>query len=266
MTQILNDPQKLNLLFSALAVVVGLIIYWIWRPEAFRLHPFSERAFEFWLLKWISAAIAWGFIAASTDKRFVLAAIDLCTILGLGIVITLWKGDSYDARSAHTNMVLLYGLLLSWNFVMNPLIGATGVWLAPSMAAALVVTGLMAVTMVVRCRSQAVMFVLVSVGYVFLLLPSYNTVFGVSGPHSQQFVEGLGFAKIFYAGLFYTLFPFGVKKFEAATMPRLQVSNDRLWKSLSWAGVTAGGVVLTQLVLWIVKIVAHMVAGGHDLG
>jgi len=265
MIQILSDPQKLNLLFSALAVLVGLIIYWMWRPEIFKLHPFSERAFEFWLLRWISAAIAWGFVAASTDKRFVLAAVDMGTILGLGFVIAMWKGESYDSRPAHMNMLLLYGLMLSWNFVMNPLIGSGAVWLSPSMAAALLVIVLMAVTMVVRCRSQAVMFGLVSVGYLFLLMPTYNSVFGVSGPHSALLVQWLGFAKIFYAGLFYTLFPSGVKQFEPIVMPRFSVSNDRLWKGLTWAGGIAGGVVLTQVVLWIVKVVGHM-AGGHNLG
>ena len=265
MTQILSDPQKLNLFFSALAVVVGLIIYWVWRPELFKLHPFSERAFEFWLLRWISAAIAWGFVAASTDKRFVLAAVDLGTILGLGFVIAMWKGESFDSRPAHTNLLLLYGLLLSWNFVMNPIIGSTAVWVSPSMSASLIVIGLMAATMVVRCRSQAVMFVLVSVGYLFLLMPTYSAVFGVSGPHSALLVQWLGFAKIFYAGLFYTLFPSGVKEFDPIAMPRFSLSNDRLWKSLSWAGITAGGVVLTQLVLWIVKVIAHM-AGGNNLG
>jgi len=34
---------------------------------------------------------------------------------------------------------------------------------------------------------------------------------------------------------------------------------------LTWAGVTAGGVVLTQLVLWIVKVVAHLATGGHGI-
>lgn len=266
MTQVLSDPQKLNLLFSALAVAVGLVIYWIWRPQLFTMYPFSERAFEFWLLKWISAAIAWGFVAASTDKRFVLAAVDVGTILELGFVIAMWKGKSYDARPAHTNLLLLFGLLLSWNFVVNPLVGSSGIWLSPSMAATVIVTGLMAVTMVLRCRAQAVMFVLVSIGYLFLMLPTYNAVFGVSGPHAAELVQWLGFAKIFYAGLFYTLFPSGVKNFEPVAIPRLSVNNDRVRKSLSWAGVTAGGVVLTQLVLWIVKVVAHMVGGGHDIG
>jgi len=265
MTQILSDPQKLNLLFSAVAVVVGLIIYWIWRPELFKLHAFSERAFEFWLLRWISAAIAWGFVAASTDKRFVLAAVDMGTILGLGFVIAMWKGASYDARPAHTNLLLLYGLLLSWNFVMNPLLGSTTAWLSPSMAAALIVTGLMAVMMVIRCRSQAVMFSLVSLGYLFLELPTYTAVFGTGGPHSALLVQWLGFAKIFYAGLFYTLFPSGLKNFEPVEIPHVSVSNDRMWKSLTWAGVTAGGVVLTQVVLWIVKFVAHL-AGAHEIG
>ena len=265
MTQILSDPQKLNLLFSALAVAAGLIVYWIWRPEIFKLHPFSERAFEFWLLRWISTAIAWGFVAASTDKRFVLATVDLGTILGLGFVISMWKGESYDSRPAHTNMLLLYGLLLSWNFVMNPLIGSNAAWLSPSMAATVIVTALMAVTMVVRCRAQAVMFVLVSVGYLFLQLPAYNAVFGTSGPHSALLVQWLGFAKIFYAGLFYTLFPSGLKNFQSVVIPRMSVSNDRLWKSLTWAGVTAGGVVLTQLVLWIVKVVAHLATGRHGI-
>jgi len=264
MTQILSDAHKLNLVFSAFAVVTGLTIYWVWRPGIFQAHTFAERAYEFWLLKWMAAVIVWGFVAASTDKRFVLAAQDLSTVLGLGFVFATWKGDSYEPRRAHVNLLFVFGLLLSWDFVMNPLVGTTRIWLYPSMTAGLLVMALIAVTMVVRCRSQAVMFAVASALYLGLQLPTYQVIFGLGKETPEKLVEWLGFAKVFYCGLFYTVYPYALKSFAPIQLPHMPNADDRLKKIGSWAAVSAGGVVLTQLVLWIVKVVAQ--AFGHHAG
>jgi len=257
MMEILTDPQKLNLVFAALAVVIGLVIYWVWRPAVFSQHAFTERAFEFWVLKWMAAVIVWGFVAASTDKRFVLAAQDLSTVLSLGFVMATWKGDAYEPRPVHVNLLFVYGLLLSWDFVVNPLVGASSVWLYPSMTASLIAMALMAFTMVARCRSQAVVFVLVSAGYLLLQLPTYHVIFGLPTQNFRRLVEWLAFAKVFYSGLFYTVFPQAIRNFAPITLPRVPAPNENMRKFASWVAVSAGGVILTQLVLWVVKMVTR---------
>ena len=260
MTQILDTPLKLNLLLSALAAVGGLAIYWLWRPRIFQDHPFAESAFEFWILRWMLVVITWGLVAASIDTRFVLAALDLNTVLGLGLVLALWKGDSYAARPGLVNLVFCYGLLLSWNFVVNPLIGSGKVWLYPSRTASLLVIALMAYVVVERCGSQAIMFVLASGLYLFLQLPSYDSIFLNGHP---QLVQWLGFAKLFYSGLFYTVFPWSLKSFTPLHVPRLPVTNDKLRHTATWVMATVGGGLLTEFSLWLFKFIGQVLAAHH---
>lgn len=260
------DKSHLNLLMSTVVLLAGLAVYWLWHPPIFHEHTFVERAFEFWVLKWIAYAAIWGLVTALTDLRFVLATDDLNTIIGFGFVIAMWKGDSYDERHSAVNLVFLFGLLFAWNFIMFPSPGAPDAdlpyrdgmrWVFPSMTASLVLIASMGVVTIIRCGSAAIPFAVAIGAYCFLQLPTYEVVYRIGkNPQSYgELVKYLAFGKLLCGGLFYTLFPQSVKKFDAVhvAFPNSSWSTTGLRKGVVWAAGTVGAAVVTAVIDFLAR-------------
>jgi len=258
--EILKDPRILNLLFSAVVMVIGLVAYWF-RPDIFRQHAFAERAFEFWVLKWMLFVMTWGLLTSGTDLRFALAALDLNTVVGFGLVVALWKGDSYDERHTIVNLVFLFGLLFSWNFLTRSLIGVVIAWLYPSMTASFVYIAAMAVVIVARYRSAGVLFAIASAAYLLLQLPTYQIVFLSQMQPDPELVKWLAFAKVVYGVLFYGAFLSPLQSFEALALPSLPLQGGRLRRFASWATTAIAGGILVEVTLWAGKHVWHLLTG-----
>src|SRR2546425_12904951 len=174
---VLKQPQKLNLLISAAILLSGLLIHWLWHPPDVREHRFVEKAFEFWILKWMLFVVTWGLLTANTDLRFVLAGYNLNSVVGIGLVAAMWKGDAYNERHTIIDLIFLFGLLFSWNFVIHPLIGAGKLWLFPSMMTSCIFIASIGYVIFARYGSSAITFLVVSVAYLFLQLPTYLIVY-----------------------------------------------------------------------------------------
>jgi hypothetical protein len=258
--EVLKDPKVLNLLFASVVLVAGLALYWF-HPEIFHQHTFTEKAFEFWVMKWMLFVVTWGLLTAGTDLRFVLAALDLNSVIGLGLVIALWKGDSYDERHTIVNLMFLFGLLFSWNFLARSLIGPGMVWIFPSMTTSLIYISSLAIVIAARYRSAGILFVIASVGYLLLQLPTYRVVFIDNVKGDPELVKWLAFAKLLYGTLFYGAFLSTIQRFESLRLPSLPTANARVRRMTSAVATAVGGGVLTELTLWGGKQVWFLITG-----
>jgi hypothetical protein len=206
--------------------------------------------------------VTWGLFSANTDLRFVLAANDFNTIVGLGIVVALWKGDSYDERHTLANLLFLFGLLFSWNFVSLSLGFSVKTWIFPSMTLSLVFISSAAVVVCVRFRSvAAIAFAVVSAVYLLMQLPSYQIVFAKTNA-DPELLKLLGLAKLAYGGSFFVAFFQPVEGLERALRFRLPFASARLKAALSNPLIVAvlGG-VLTELLLMAGKGIWHLITG-----
>ena len=256
--EILKDPQKLNLLFSAAVLVSGVALYW-YHPRVFHQHTFVERAFEFWIFKWFSFVLTWGFLTANTDLRFVLAANDLNSVVGMGLVICLWAGANYSRpqveRHAYVSLIFVFGLLVTWNFVIHPLLGPGPVWIFPSMMTSLLFISSMAFVAVRRYGRLAVPFAIVSLAYLLLQLPTYELVFLFKVKVDPELVKWLAFAKLIYGVAFYTVLMSPLASSHPLTLPGIPISNPRLKSALTWAAGAIGSGLLTEIVLRVGKLI-----------
>jgi hypothetical protein len=245
--KIFRDPKLLNLVCSTVVLLFGLTTYWA-RPPIFRDHVVLQQAFEFWLLKWLFFVVTWGLFNANTDLRFVLAANDLNSILGLGFVIALWQGDPYNERQTVINLVLLFGLLFAWNFVTYTLTLSEKMWIFPSMTVSLICIFTAGITVWMRFRSAAgTVFLIMSGVYLLLQLPSYQIIFA-KVDRDPDLIRLLALAKLAYGGLFYAVFfqhVEGIEKSVALRIPVLHMANITNPNPLA---VAVLGGVLTQFV------------------
>jgi hypothetical protein len=260
MKSILSDPRKLNLVFAAVLLAVGLAIYWIWHPRRFTEHSFLERAFEFWVLKWMLFSVTYGLLTANTDARFVLASVDLNSIMGIGFAFALWKGDSYDERRTLMNLIFLFGLLISWNFVGHPLTSPR-VWIMPSMTVAFVALLAMGAVVLARYGMIAIAFLAVSIAYVLLQMPGYHVLFVGGGNSDQELVKWLAFGKVLYGVTFYPIFFSPITNFVPLPFPRFPGLGMRMSKALNWALGAIGAGLLAEGALWVGKLLWRKMTG-----
>jgi len=247
-------PGQLNLLFSSVVLLSGLGIYWFWHPPVFHMHIFVERAFEFWVLKWIAYVVIWGLFTASADLRYVLATDDLNTVLGFGYVVAMWRGDSFDERHSSMNLTFLFGLLFAWNFVAYQSLQHSLAWVFPSMTASLILIASMGLVTWMRCGSVAAPFAITYFGYFFLQLPTYEIVYKVGSPTMDpELIKWLAFAKLIIGASFYQVFPSALKTFDPLRIPTLPIPDGRLRKVANWAALTIAGGILTEIVLVFAK-------------
>jgi len=219
-----------------------------------------ERAFEFWVLKWMLFSVTFGLLSAHTDPRFILATVDLNSVMGVGFVIALWKGDSYDERRTLVNLLFLFGLLLSWNFVAQPLTPAK-VWIMPSMTVALVALLAMAAGVLARFGHIAIAFCAASIAYVLLQMPGYHVLFLAGGTSDQELVKWLAFGKVVYGATFYPIFFSAITDFFPIQFPKLPGLGERMSKALNWVvGAIVAG-LLSEGVLWLGKHLVQSVTG-----
>lgn len=195
-------------------LIIGLLVYWFARPSVFQTNPFTEQAFEFWLLKWLVYVVIWGLLAAKAepDRRWVLASVDLNTTFGLGFFWVYFKGPTYKERRTLINLVFIYGLLLAWNFsfanwasraYQSPI--WLGSWYFPSEvgSAALI---LMALVVLVRYRKPAMLFFGFTLAYMIFQQPTYKIVFGLAPTASDPvWLFLLAGGKLLYSIAFYGL-------------------------------------------------------------
>lgn len=259
----LKDPKNLNLVFSALIFVSGLVAYWF-RPKVFRQHAFAEKAFEFWVLKWMLFVTTWALLLSGTHLRFALATLDLNTVVGFGLMVALWKGDSYDERHTIVNLIFLFGLLFSWNFVTSTVVGFGKLWIYPSMTASLLYIFSLSVVVVARYRSAGIVFAAVSVAYLLLQLPTYQIVFITRTQADPELVKWLAFAKLLYGFLFYAAFLSPLQNFESLELPKVPLPGDRLQRFASFATTAIVGGIFTELTLWAGKQLWRLITGHTD--
>lgn len=252
------DPRMLNLVFSSALLLAGLGVHWIWHPRRFHEHSFLERAFEFWVLKWLLFVVTYGLLTVNTDLRFVLAAIDLNTTIGIGFIIAVWKGDAYDAGHTKVNLLFLFGLLFAWNFVGFPLGGK--LWILPSMTFALVTLLGTGVAVFARFGMPAISFVVVTVVYGLLQMPGYQALF-IDKKSDQELINWLAFAKLLYGGIFYPVFFSAISTFDALHVPKLPVLTGRVRKVVTGALAAIGGGLLTEGTLWLGKLLWRTITG-----
>jgi len=237
-----------------------LAVYWVWHPRRFHEHRFIERAFEFWVLKWMLFSVTYGLLTVNTDLRFVLAAVDLNSMMGIGFVVALWKGDSYDERHTFMNLLFLFGLLFSWNFVSFPLASAK-VWIVPSMTVSLLALLAMAAVVLARHGAIAIAFVLASFGYVLMQMPGYEILFVDRGQSDQELIKWLAFGKLVYGATFYPIFFSAITNFDRIALPKFPGLGDRTSKAVTWALAAIGGGILSEGALWIGKLLWHKISG-----
>jgi hypothetical protein len=260
MNFILSDPRKLNLVFSGVLLAIGLAVYWIWRPRRFHEHLFIERAFEFWVLKWMLFSVTYGLLTVNTDLRFVLAAVDLNSMMGIGFIIALWKGDSYDERHTFMNLVFLCGLLFSWNFISYPLASAKA-WVAPSMTVSLLTFLGMAGVVWARHGPTAIAFVLTTLAYLLMQMPGYEILFVDRGNAGEELLKWLAFGKLLHGATFYPIFFSAITNFDPIRFPRFPGLSDRTSKAINWSLAAILGIVLKEGVLWIGKLLWRKISG-----
>jgi hypothetical protein len=261
--EVLKVPQNLNLLFSTLILLLGLAVYW-YHPGIFHAHTFVERSFEFWVLKWMGFVITWGLVTTSTDLRFALAATDLNSVCGIGMVVALWRGDEYDERHTLTNMVFLFGLLFAWNFSSQVLLGPGKAWIYPSMTMSVIVISAMAVAVVARYGTPGIAFAVISLIYLLLQLPTYQVIYITTSHPDAELVKWLAFAKVLYATVFYGVFSSPLKHPRPIQLPKLPIpaiTEEKLHGIMTYLGGIILGGILTEVMLWVGKHLWLLLAG-----
>jgi hypothetical protein len=263
--ELIKDPKIFNLVISGIVLLVGLLIYWF-HPAVFHEHLFVEKSFEFWVLKWMAYVMTWGLLTAQADLRFILALNDLNSVIGLGFVVALWQGDSYDERHTIVNLLFLFGLLFSWNFIARPLMVPGMVWIFPSMTTSFVFISGMGFVVAARYGKSSLGFVIVTALYIILQLPAYQVVFLGSVTTDPELVRLLAFGKALYASLFYAVFSAPIKNFGSIQipLPSLPGLSERQKRAATWAAGAIGGGLLTELTLWIGKVIFRLFTG-HPL-
>lgn len=256
MATALADARFLNLLFSSLMLLVGLGIYWFFSPRLFKLAPFTERAFEFWILKWLTYLMTWGIIAKTTDPRWVLAVVDFNNVLTVGFFLVFFWGAQYSQKKIELNLVFLFGLLFSWNFVAYSWlanINRSALWtswgIRPSMVAATGSLALMAYVYARRYRAAGAVFAVASLGYLVLQLPAYSIIF-TSGASKSDWLIWLAFAKLLYAvafyGSFFTVVPDSAP-IQIGALTRIQELRPRFRRVVVFVGLALGSGLLTAV-------------------
>src|SRR5215831_5945215 len=135
----MRDPGIINLAASSFLLTVGVSIYWLARPDRFRRHLFLGRAFEFWILRWMTFAIIWGLVLGKADSRVILVSNDVNSIIDIAFIIAFWKGDSFkDDHINRMNLLFLLGLLVAWGLGTYPFAGKALIWSIPSMTVSIV--------------------------------------------------------------------------------------------------------------------------------
>lgn len=265
MGPMLADPRFLNLLFSSLVLVVGLGIYWFLSPAVFKQEPFTERAFEFWILKWLAYLMTWGLLQKSTDQRWVLTIVDLNNVLTIGFFLVFFWGAQYSDKKILLNLVFFFGLLFSWNFVTSGWLASmnrTDLWItwgiAPSMICATGSLALMAYVFARRYGVAGAGFTAVSLGYLVLQLPAYRIIFAGDAGRSY-FLVWLAFGKLVYAVSFYGSFFAKVPDtapLQVAALARVGELKPRFRKVVVFVGLglcsgllTAVGEVIGKILL-----------------
>jgi hypothetical protein len=260
-----------NLATALVAVAVGLLIYYVWSPEVFQNHPFTEWAF--WLLmgQWFVFVLIFIILLRFPESQgWLLAALDLQSLLTVGFSWIFLQGDDCKWRGTVGTLLVIAVSLWVWNMAWNPGPGPETAgslsrltWLAPSEALSAFAMPLLGFAFFVRYRVFAFPLLFVSVAYATCQRPIYAvnlenaTRSGGIHPDVAPILLGLAVGKLILAGLAYGLFFAPVDKYVSAT-PELQPTTRNairgaLWKSVRW---TFGSVITAGLVGALAEIIA----------
>ena len=258
--ELVSNAGRVNL-FCALAILLaGGLIYWVARPKIFTEHPFSQRAFVFWLIQWFLLIVTWATYAGQPSRQ-VLATIDLYVAAVLGFFWTYAEAETFQWPRTVRNLTGVYGLLLLWNL----LIGTEALnrpsnsywrwlWVLPSETMSALSLLLIAVVFLYRYGSPAIPLACVVIPvYAFLQRPIYTAMF--IEPRSAGWTLALAIGKICYGLLFYTIFFLPARRYEAVEHPHFESTSPQLSRVGRWALGVAGGLILTVvgnvLTTWI---------------
>jgi len=211
-----RDVRVLNLLFSAAILIFGVMIYWFWEPNHHFSPPYLLYGFEFWLIQWVLWVATYGLMQnKSSDIRSILSTIVLHTVLALGICLALGMGEGFYGPRTLINLVIIFGLLVSWNFLFGTWAmekdateAIQTLWLLPSMTVSLGSLVAWGIISVQRFGLHAVLFAVVCFGYTVLQMPSYTLLFL---PKNRQTVDtpwlmSLAYGKLLLGLTFYSFY------------------------------------------------------------
>ena len=263
----------LNLGVSALVLLVGLLIFRFLPPPIFQLHPYTQRAFIFWLCQWSGFTLLWLLIwqhpTGETDLRGILAAVDLQSIFALGFFLAFSKENDFRLGPTILDLIIVFVLVLASNLVFYEL-GITGhlgqdwrsVWIFGSEILSASSLGLVALAFVWRYAGvPGYVFAFVTVVYLVLQRPIYQGTF-VHAPVHPGWSVALSMGKLIYALVFYGMFflPPTPKLTGPLNPPTFGVKlGPWVLKPLVRILVLVGGGVLTFLIAFLNKELSALV-------
>ncbi len=244
-------------------MLAGAFVFFFLKPKLFADHPFSQRAFGFWLVQWFVLIVLWA-AYAGYPSRAVLAAIDLYVVATLGFFWTYAEAESFQWPRTLRNLVGIYGALLLWNLLIGTMALKNSsshrwrwIWVMPSESVSVISLFLVALVFLYRYGPPAIPLACVLIPvYAFLQRPTYFSLFiAPKSNWGDGWLLALAAGKLCYGLLFYTLFFLPARRYGPVQHPHFDATLPQFRRIGRWALVSAGGLILsvgaTLLAEWI---------------
>ncbi len=268
----LQHSDSLNLGASLTAALAGLLIYYFWRPQLFRQHPFSAWSFWFLVGGWIIWVVFYTVLKNKpASKGLQMALLDFKSMLSIGFAWAFLSGEkSSGAEFKWRSMVGVLSMfclvMWIWNFYWLPTPDSQetsrAIWVALSMAVSTFATPILGFAFFVRYRVYAFPLFALCLAYAACQQPAYVSLYvantnpsvGLHNVHGVILTLAVG--KMFLAGLSYALFFAPVKSYPSAT-PELEdetaiAIRKGITQSLKWIAVSFLGPILTAVIVELV--------------
>lgn len=254
---LLENAGLLNFACSLLILLGGCVVFWLAHPKVFREHPYTARAFIFWLVQWAMLIVIWKiYVPGNHATCLLLACIDLYAVAALGFYWAYRKAGEFRWQSTLKNLGGIYVLLLSWNLTVGTHAEqhSSGsdllwhkAWILPSETVSAIALILIAAVFLLRYGAPAIPLSCVALPiYAFLQRPTYSALF-VAERGDPGWVLALGCGKLVYGLLFYTLFFSPALTYQAVELPHFQKHRPMVTRGLKWAGGLIAAAILSTL-------------------
>lgn len=268
---LLENAGRLNLAWSLLILLAGAAVFWLVNPKLFQEHPYTKRAFVFWLFQWFMLIVIWKlYVLGSHASCALLACIDLYAIAGLGFYWAYRKANNFDWQGTVKTLGGIYGALLLWNLLVGTLAEHHNsaydklwhwAWILPSETASAFVLILTAAIFLLRFGPPAVPIACVALPiYAFLQRPTYSAMF-IGEKSDPGWVLALGCGKLVYGLLFYTLFFSPARDYGHVELPHFETRRPALMKSVKWAAGIMVTAVLSTLATTLAESLGNFIKG-----